>query len=155
MERPTIYNLSDTVYRDYALKQASYEEQVAEGVISPRGDLETAASSAASIRNVTRQLPQLAILTGSYVRTEIALFMPPAPEWQVMRSTSIYEAPALGSIEKRQADIQKLEGVAQSMAGAAQDREALLMIRAAIEQTIRDDQEILYAKGLIASILSG
>lgn len=152
----TVWNLPAGTDSEYAIRQQAYDRQVAEGMWTVDGRLEAVVSQAATVPSAVQQLPQWTVLFGLQIRTSIAEFAY-RPDWDLMRSRSIFEAPSLGSLQKRAADRQKIQDRLATLGRnlSADDELAALRIMAAIEQTEEDNRQVLYARNQMGSVVAG
>jgi hypothetical protein len=151
----TVYNLPEGSSTGYALRQRAYDRAIAEGMWTPDGRLETAISQAATIPATIQHIPAWKVLFGLEIRTTVAQFAF-KPEWDQVRSRSIFEAPSLGGFQKRAADRKKIEDMLTALGPKASAEETLagLRITAAIEQTEADNRNILAARNQMASMIA-
>ena len=135
-----IYNLpTPQVSDDYARRTQEAETQ-------DRGAADiTAAAHAATVRRMQPEIDASDQLFGTHIRTHLAHFAF-MPGWDIIRSSSILEAPSLGTTEKREADIQKLLDVGGE--GAAQ-------IAAMIASTNEHNQAIVEIRSMQGATLKG
>lgn len=151
----TVYNLPEASSSEYALRQRAYDRAVAEGMWTPDGRLETAVAQATTVPNLIQKVPEWKVLFGLEVKTTIALFAY-RPDWDLIRSRSIFEAPSLGGFQKREADRKKIEDYLTNLGpkATADDTIAGLRIIAAIEQTVADNEIVLDARKQMGSVVA-
>ncbi len=151
MDPTTIYNFPARASTDYAVRQEEYDRQTAEQML---GAGEALASQAATVHSLVRQLPATTVLFGLELKTTIAQF-PPLPGAEEYRSLSILEAPSLGSGAKRKADRQKVLDKLESLPdkGGVEDNLAGMRIAQMIEQTEKNNREILYTQSQMGSVM--
>ncbi len=139
----------------YALRQQAYDRAVAEGMWTADGRLETAVAQATTVPNLIQKAPAWKVLFGLEIRTTIAQFAY-LPEWDLVRSRSIFEAPSLGGFQKREADRKKIEDFLSTLGtkGRADETIAGMRIIAAIQQTETDNRAVLYARNQMGSVVA-
>lgn len=151
----TVYNISDASSSDYARRQQAYDRSVAEGMWTPDGRLETAVAQATTIPNLVQKAPAWKVLFGLEIRTTIAQFAH-RPEWGLVRSRSIFEAPSLGGFQKREADRKKIEDFLTTLGTKVKANETIAGMRiiAGIQQTEVDNRAVLYARNQMGSVVA-
>ncbi|MBS0621984.1 MAG: hypothetical protein JSR80_03385 [Verrucomicrobia bacterium] len=149
----TVYNIPEGASNEYAIRQQSYDSFVAEGMVGP---IESSAAMAANVSQTQQQVPLWQSLFGLQIKTTTALFEAP-PDYDSYRRASSLEAATLGPQQKRMADHKKVMEAIARLGEAPDPNEELAgrRIAAVIEQTRQDNQEILYAKAQMGSVLAG
>lgn len=152
----TIYDLPDSVNSDYARRQHAYDEEVAAGRVTPSGTLEAVANQAVRIRSTEGQPPQLDLLLGLNIQSQIAFFLPLTGVELARRFTTM-GTPSLGSVSRREADKAHIHDVLNAL--SPEERSENLpqaeAIVAAIDQTLARDEIASYILGQMGALTAG
>jgi hypothetical protein len=133
----TIDNLPRQVDENYAYQQREFDKLVQAGQISAGGALEAFAATQAGALTDIGTPSAVAVLTGTNIKTMVAL-LDPDPSVKGMRSRSSFLTPALGPIQKREQDRQKILDVIDraSPAQKAEIEKAATAVLAGLDQSI-------------------
>ncbi len=151
-----IYDLPESVNRKYALRQEEYDREVAGGNVTPGGRQEAAVAQASRVLIAMQTPPMLDSLLGTKEQSMTALFSP-MPGWDSLKNFSLFSAPSLGSIDKRRQAMEQVRDLLKTIRALDLPRaiEEARALTAAIDATIKYDEEVSYIFGQMGSLTPG